>query len=363
MTMTQLIENQSRGGGEEAEEELSNESKQLLLSLPKEKGWRTNQLYWFQNFWCQAKEIQAIISCQRHFQAQDSDIILATIPKSGTTWLKALAFAIVNRKRFGPKNHPLLTSNPHDLVPFLEYKVYANYNHVADLSSSTRSCDPRLFGTHVPYASLPDSVKKSGNNNNNDSGCRVVYLCRNPFDTFISVWHFLMRARPASLGPLSMEEAFDMYCRGVIGYGPCWDHMLGYWKESIERPHKVLFMMYEDMKEDTGFYVRKLAEFLGYPFSLQEEREGVAEEISRLCSFQSLKELEVNKTGKGAVLNLENESLFRKGEVGDWVNHLTPFMVEKLTKVMQQNLGDSALAFRLKLVSKDNTTHTYTTYN
>ncbi|GMP41095.1 hypothetical protein CsSME_00011308 [Camellia sinensis var. sinensis] len=347
MTMTQLIENQSRGGGEEAEEELSNESKQLLLSLPKEKGWRTNQLYWFQNFWCQAKEIQAIISCQRHFQAQDSDIILATIPKSGTTWLKALAFAIVNRKRFGPKNHPLLTSNPHDLVPFLEYKVYANYNHVADLSSSTRSCDPRLFGTHVPYASLPDSVKKSGNNNNNDSGCRVVYLC----------------PRPASLGPLSMEEAFDMYCRGVIGYGPCWDHMLGYWKESIERPHKVLFMMYEDMKEDTGFYVRKLAEFLGYPFSLQEEREGVAEEISRLCSFQSLKELEVNKTGKGAVLNLENESLFRKGEVGDWVNHLTPFMVEKLTKVMQQNLGDSALAFRLKLVSKDNTTHTYTTYN
>ncbi|KAF7112355.1 hypothetical protein RHSIM_RhsimUnG0237700 [Rhododendron simsii] len=347
MTITQLVENQHEIGDEQQaqpppppqqqqQEDLSDECKKLLLSLPKERGWRTPHLYWFQNFWCQPKEIQAIILCQKHLQAQDSDIVLSTIPKSGTTWLKALVFAVVRRKRFDTKkNHPLMTSNPHDLVPFLEYKLYANCDQSPDLS---RLPQPGFVGTHMPYSALPDSVK--------ESGCRVVYICRNPFDTFVSQWHFLMKVRPKTMGPLSIEEAFDMYCRGVIGFGPYWAHMLGYWKESIESPHKVLFLKYEEMKEEPSLNLRKLAEFLGYPFSLEEEREGVVEEITRLCSFENMKELEVNKSGK-AILDFENENLFRKGEVGDWVNHLTPLMAERLTQVMEEKLGGSGLTFKL----------------
>ncbi|KAK9283187.1 hypothetical protein L1049_011423 [Liquidambar formosana] len=310
---------------DEEVEKLSPECKQLILSLPKERGWRTPHLYLYQNFWCQPKEIQAIIATQQHFQATDTDIILATIPKSGTTWLTALAFAIVNRKRFTvPEKHPLLTSNPHDLVPFLEYKLYANNQlpHLSGLPS------PRIFATHVPFASMPESMKMSN--------CRIVYLCRNPFDTFISSWHFLLNVRPENLGPFSIEEGFDMFCRGLVGFGPFWEHMLGYWEESCQSPHKVLFLKYEDMKEDIIFHLKRLAKFLGFPFTLEEERVGVVEEISRLCSFEILKELEVNKTGK-SIANFENKSLFRKGGVGDWVNHLSPLMVEQLSQVWKKS--------------------------
>ncbi|XAR54488.1 hypothetical protein NMG60_11029633 [Bertholletia excelsa] len=301
---------QSKGPNQEEDDEKS------LLSLPKVRGWRTPHLYFFQNFWCQPKEIQAIISCQTHFQARDSDVIVATIPKSGTTWLKALTFGATNRT----DTQPLLTSNPHDLVPFLEYSIYANNNlpQLSDLPS------PRLFATHVPFSALPESIK--------NSGCRVVYLCRNPLDTFVSSWHFINKSRPQVQGGLSIEEAFDMYCRGLVGFGPHWDHMLGYWKESRERPEKVLFLQYEDMKEKAGFYLRRLAEFLGRPFSADEEREGV--------------ELEVNKTGR-AIPGFENASLFRKGEVGDWANHLTPPMVERLTKIMEEKLEGSGLTFKV----------------
>ncbi|CAA2973578.1 cytosolic sulfotransferase 15-like [Olea europaea var. sylvestris] len=319
-----------------AEEEIAPEFKEILSSLPTEKGWRTPNLYLFQGFWCQPKEIQAIISVQNHYKAKDSDVIVATIPKSGTTWLKALCFAIVNREKFDyQKNHPLLTSNPHELVLFLEYKLYAN-NQIPDLSTLPT---PRLFATHMPLGALPESVRES------DS--KVVYLCRNPFDTFVSIWHYLCKIRPESLGPLSLEEAFDMYCRGVIGYGPYWDHMLGYWRESIEKPHKVLFLKYEEMKEDTTLYMKKLAEFLGFPFSLEEEKYGVIEEISKLCSFEHLKELEVNKKGKGAIAHFENKNLFRKGEVGDWVNYFSPSMVERLTNIMEEKLAGSGLSFKL----------------
>ncbi|XP_062000240.1 cytosolic sulfotransferase 15-like [Rosa rugosa] len=316
------------------EEKLSDECKKLVLSLPKEKGWRTLHLFQFQGFWCQSAEIQSILAFQNHFQTSDSDIVLASIPKSVTTWLKALTFAIVNRRHFAvSKSHPLLTSNPHDLVPFLEYKLYAN-NSLPDLSKFP---EPRLFGTHIPYPSL-STIKKSN--------CKIVYICRNPFDTFVSSWHFINKVKPQSQAPISLDEAFDMYCKGIVGFGPFWEHMLGYWKESLNRPDNVLFLKYEDMKENGVFQLKKLAKFLGFPFSLEEERGGEIEEIAKLCGFENMKKLEVNRSGK-SIKNFENKNLFRKAEVGDWTNYLTPNMVQRLSKVLEEKLGGSGLKFNV----------------
>jgi hypothetical protein len=92
--------------------------------------------------------------------------------------------------------------------------------------------------------------------------------------------------------------------------------------------------------------ISSLAGFLGFPFSLEEERSGVIEKIAKLCSFENLKELEVNKSGK-SIKNFENKYLFRKGEVGDWVIYLSPTMVEKWTKLMEEKLGASGLSFKV----------------
>ncbi|CAN7113825.1 unnamed protein product [Brassica rapa subsp. narinosa] len=320
---------------QEEEEGLSHEFLDMLESLPKERGWRTRHLYQFQGFWCQAKEIHAIMSFQKHFKTLPKDVILATIPKSGTTWLKALTFTLLNRHRFDPvvSDHPLLTSNPHDLVPFLEYKLYAN-GEVPDLSGLA---SPRTFATHVPFGSLKGSIE--------EPGAKVVYLCRNPFDTFISSWHFSNSIKSESVSPVSLEEGFDLYCRGVIGFGPFWEHMLGYWRESLERPEKVLFLKYEDLKEDIETNLKKLASFLGVSFTEEEEVKGVVKAVADLCSFESLKKLEVNKSNK-SIKNFENRYLFRKGEVSDWRNYLSPVQVERLSALVDDKLGGSGLTFR-----------------
>ncbi|XP_009779416.1 cytosolic sulfotransferase 15-like [Nicotiana tabacum] len=338
MTITNFLKSQSKS--EQPQETLTDDLDEFFNSLPKEKGWRTPNLFLFQNFWCQPKEIRAIISTQKHFKAQDNDLILASIPKSGTTWLKALTFSIVNRNKFNVQqkniNHPLLTHNPHELVPFLEYKLYADFNSLPDLSLLP---SPRLVATHVPFGALPNSVKTSK--------CKIVYICRNPFDAFVSVWHYLVKIRPESLGPFTLEEAFDLYCRGVIGFGPYWEHMLGYWRESLENPNKVLFLKYEDMKLDVCNQLKRLADFLGFPFTKEEEKGGIIKDVSSLCSFQNLRDLQVNKKGKGAISDFENRNLFRKGEIGDWVNYFTPSMFERLSKVMEEKLGGSGLTFSL----------------
>lgn len=122
--------------------------------------------------------------------------------------------------------------------------------------------------------------------------------------------------------------------------------MLGYWKESMARPDKVLFLKYEDLKEDVDFHVRRVAEFLDCGFTQEEVSSGVIENIIKLCSFEKMKALEVNKSGTVG-RNVENKYFFRKGQVGDWVNYLSTSMVEKLSKIIEEKLSGEGLSFRV----------------
>ncbi|XP_031372661.1 cytosolic sulfotransferase 15-like [Punica granatum] len=141
-----------------------------------------------------------------------------------------------------------------------------------------------------------------------------------------------------------MEEFFDNFCQGTDEYGLFWDHMLGYQKASQERPGKVLFLNYEDLKEDTAGNLKRIAEFMGVPFSEEEERNGIVEEIVKMCSLGSSKELEANKTGR-SFAGIENKSYFRKGEVGDWVNYFSPSKAERLKNIMEEKLSPFGLTF------------------
>ncbi|KAH7569413.1 hypothetical protein JRO89_XS06G0157400 [Xanthoceras sorbifolium] len=134
-------------------------------------------------------------------------------------------------------------------------------------SSFAHLSTPRIFATHDQYSSLTNSIV--------NSNCGIVYMCRNPMDQFITYWHFLFMTahEDMKMEPLSLEEAFEMACHGIQEFGPVWEHVLGYWKASLDDSDqkKVLFLKYEDVKEDSAFYVMKLADFLGCPFANVEE--------------------------------------------------------------------------------------------
>ncbi|KAL6012789.1 hypothetical protein ACLOJK_003278 [Asimina triloba] len=72
----------------------------------------------------------------------------------------------------------------------------------------------------------------------------------------------------------ALEDAFEMFCAGVFICGPYWDHVLEYWKASLENPEKVLCLRFEDLKRDAVSQLKRLADFLGHPFPPEEEDEG-----------------------------------------------------------------------------------------
>ncbi|KAI9105064.1 hypothetical protein K1719_022780 [Acacia pycnantha] len=316
-------------------EDESQEFKDLIATLPKKSDrFETELLCQYQGFWFPKKIIEGILRFQNQFQASDSDIILVTSPKSGTTWIKALIFTIINRNTNNPTS-PILTTNPHVLVPFLE--VLLLHENKSSLSSFLLSLLPRILATHIPYVLLSESMKQSQ--------CKIVYLCRNPKDIFVSLWHFMCNVVPQHLlGFHSLEDFFEEFCRGVTIFGPIWDHMLGYYKESLERPWKILFLRFEDLKNDPIRTLKQLADFIGYSFSPEEENGGVVENILKLCSFENLSSLEVNRTESGW-FGIENKVYFRRGKVGDWKNLLTADMVKRFNIIIQEKLEKHGLKF------------------
>ncbi|RVW79684.1 Flavonol 4'-sulfotransferase [Vitis vinifera] len=73
-----------------------------------------------------------------------------------------------------------------------------------------------------------------------------------------------------------------------------------YWKARLEWPHRVLLLRYEDLQTEPIVHVKTLAEFMGQPFSLEDDQEGVVHKMIKLCSFENLSNLEVNKIGTPA---------------------------------------------------------------
>lgn len=105
-----------------------------------------------------------------------------------------------------------------------------------------------------------------------------------------------------------------------------------------------MFIKFEELKVHPAAVVKRLAEFLGFPFSLEEERDGVIDEVLDLCSFKQLSNLDVNKNGK-AITGHKFHWFFRRGEVGDWVNHLTPEMAKRIDQVSEANFRGTGLNF------------------
>ncbi|XP_016480079.2 flavonol sulfotransferase-like [Nicotiana tabacum] len=306
----------------------------MLSSFPKENGWMVKHLYQYESFWFSPAAIRGIKRVQECFNAQPTDFFLATFPKAGTTWFKALIFSITNRARFDFSSHPLLAKSPHDCIPFVE-SIIQDETSYRDYQISCSPCC--LFATHIPYSLLPASVVSSG--------CKIVYVFRDTKDVFVSTWHYMIKIRPKELPSFPIEDAFDLFCKGVSHCGPFWDHVLDYWKASMENPNKILFIMYEDMKKDPILCLTKLAKFLDRPFTLEEEREGAVQEIARLCGFESLSSLKVNQTGVMHFNSIvvENRHFLRKGQVGDWKNHLTLEMAQLLDEITRQKFAGTSL--------------------
>ncbi|KAJ4719803.1 Sulfotransferase [Melia azedarach] len=298
---------------------------EALDQLPKQTFWENTELHKWEGFWYNATVIKGMLGFQSKYEARSDDVILASSMKTGSTWLKAVTANIM----LSGCDHDSDDDMPHARIFTLESRLGTGNIHPDDLLAMP---SPRIFHTHLPFTSLPDSIK--------NSDCKIVYITRNPMDTLVSSWHFFNKVMQKPV-PYPFEKAFDAFCNGIHFYGPYFDHVLQYWSESLKMPKKILFLKYEDLKRDPNGEVKKLASFLGRPFVNEDE----VDKVVWKSSLERLKNLEVNKNGKLAHLAVTNSAYFRLGVVGDWKNYFTPEMKQRLDEITRIKLQGSGLHF------------------
>ncbi|WVZ86475.1 hypothetical protein U9M48_033243 [Paspalum notatum var. saurae] len=162
------------------------------------------------------------------------------------------------------------------------------------------------------------------------------------------MWQFANKSR-AKYGQelMPIETAVEFFCDGLTPFGPYWDHVLGYWRAHLAHPDQVLFFKYEEMLRDPATHVRKLAEFIGRPFGADDDGEdGVVDAIVRLCSFDHVSGLEVSKRGKTNLMlgQAANRDFFRRGGIGDWANHMSPAMAQRIDAITEAKFKGSGLS-------------------
>jgi len=164
-----------------------------------------------------------------------SDVIIATYPKCGTTWLQQIAHGL---RSGGSMDFDEITQ----VVPWLELAHDMGVDPDAE-----QVARPRVFKSHLGFDDVP-------------AGARYINAIREPGDVLLSLYRFFdgwrMEAGAISLDDFALE--FFLRREGARGY---WPHVLSWWQ--ARRRADVLLLCYEDMLADLPATVARIAAFIG----------------------------------------------------------------------------------------------------
>ncbi|XP_067392839.1 sulfotransferase 2B1-like [Emydura macquarii macquarii] len=255
----------------------------------------------------------------RSFQFRDTDVLIATYPKSGTTWMQEILTLVYSQGNLQPAQ----TIPNWARAPWLEHTYFKEMLREAD--------GPRLITTHLPCQALAPALRKSK--------AKVIYMARNPKDVMVSFYHFHKLAKFLP-DPGSFDDFLMRFLDGKVQYGSWFDHVKGWL--SRQKELELFYITYEDLHQDLGRSVARLAAWLGCP--LQEEALRV---ILQHCSFSSMREnVMVNYTLiPREIMDHSQGRFMRKGTVGDWRDHFTPLQNMLFHRLYRENMQDSSLRF------------------
>ncbi|XP_043942634.1 sulfotransferase 1C2-like [Protopterus annectens] len=263
------------------------------------------------------------------FQALPNDLLVASYPKAGTTWLLETVDMILNDGDIEKCQRAPI----YDRIPFLEEAGSASFP--TGLEQIAKMTPPRIIKTHLPFHVVPKSFW--------EQGCKAIYIARNMKDNLVSYYHFhrMCREMPE---PGTWEEFFMKFLNGEVVWGSWDEHVIGWWEERSS--HRILYLFYEDMKEDPKREIIKVMQFLG-----KELPERIMDKIIHHTSFDVMKEnpMTNHSTLPNCILDNSVSSFMRKGIVGDWKNHLTVAQNEVCDKQYSSKMADSTLQFRFIL--------------
>ncbi|KAF8368915.1 hypothetical protein PRIPAC_86744 [Pristionchus pacificus] len=263
------------------------------------------------------------------------DVVIASYPKSGTTWASEVLSAIAHE---GDINL-IRTVKINDRVPWIESddsSLAANFPGLSSLRKRVvTSAKKKIYSTHLPLHLLPPSILRGD--------CKLLYVARNPKDLAVSYFHFHQMAKFLGLqNEMTWDEFMSLFCTGSLWYGDWFEHVISYWKFSQNNP-QVKFICYEDMKIDLMREMESLEELVGISLSMEQRKE-----VVNHSSFDSMKCNKMTNREGNMLLDQSRARFMRKGIVGDWKNYFTVAQSEAFDELYQKEMKGSGLNFQFE---------------
>jgi hypothetical protein len=196
----------------------------------------------------------------RRLPVRPDDILLASYPQSGNTWMR---FLIANL-------------------------VYLDW--VVDLSNLDRLIvDPDVTPKRdIDRAPEPRIVKTHGSFDPRYR--RIIYLVRDPRDVALAQYHHMRQSRRIS-NDVALEEFIERFVkRDLNRHVGSWGENVGSWLATRSSYQRFLIVRYEDMLADTARELSRVADFIGCPST----PEGILQSVE-LSSLDKMREREENQ--------------------------------------------------------------------
>ncbi|XP_067007721.2 luciferin sulfotransferase [Anabrus simplex] len=269
-------------------------------------------------------------------EIRKDDVVLVSYPRTGSTWAQEMVWLIGNDLDFErAKTVPQLTRSPLlELSAVLSHEPGEWKKDLNSVESVQLLPSPRYLKTHLPWELLPTQLSTVKP--------KIIYVARNPKDMCVSFYHYCMLIHNLKG---SFEDFCELFLRDRAPMGPIWNHILGFWSRRHEP--NILFLTYEEMKRDLSGIIRTTADFLGKTLS-----ENDVNRLEEHLSFGSMKKnpavnLEPMLEKKNGPSFLRDSGLhfIRKGEVGDWKNHMSSDLAARFDSWTEENLRGTGLRF------------------
>eukprot|EP01062_Namystynia_karyoxenos_P064590 TRINITY_DN575_c2_g1_i1.p1 TRINITY_DN575_c2_g1~~TRINITY_DN575_c2_g1_i1.p1 ORF type:complete len:427 (+),score=110.94 TRINITY_DN575_c2_g1_i1:72-1283(+) len=296
---------------------------------------------------------EGLADVRRDMQLREGDVVIATYPKCGTTWLQQIVLLL-----FADGDKSKVTDPMHQ-SPWIETWVSnaARKRKQPDTpirigwattAAELSVWDPppewrapgapprRVFKTHAPYGLHP---WRPGAGGGMPQGSQVIVVSRGPRDQMISNYH---HAR--NVPPHKWDGDLDYFARRIWGLGRTeggdfWHWHAAWWNSPYGRNKELLWLRYEDLQEDLPGAVRQIASFLGMTKS-----DEVIDRVVEASTFQSMKqqfaEADEAKLKSGQPVKKDH---MRQGKSGAWSKVLTQEQTEWIDALHARRMAAEGL--------------------
>jgi len=267
------------------------------------------------------KVMQTVIDdLRRRHTLGSGDIVIATYPKCGTTWMQQIVLTLLAGGDGSKVRDPMAMSPWGELLCCVGRMTTDEF---IDFQSppSTQSISPtrRVLKTHAPAQLAPWTGTADEATAGIQAGARVIVVTRNPKDAAVSLFHHTKDGKSFEFKGGWAEFLHKLFLPGIVESGCYWEWTASWWKVHQAHEDRVMWISYEELKQDLPGSIAKVAKFCNI-----EATPGQIQTTVEASTFSSMKKVTAEEDAKKLASGKQvKKNHIRQGLKGAWTKVFT----------------------------------------